>query len=152
MRIAVTCLLLMLATASMAVNHFDDSELRARYQALTHQLRCVVCLNQNIAESAAPLAADMRNLVAERIRAGDSDDVIKHILVERYGTFVLYKPPFSPATWALWLGPAVILLIGLLIGALLLRRRKGEASPPVTVDEARLARLLADREYEDRHS
>src|SRR5699024_8517338 len=116
MRILLTCLLLLISahagaivTDNTTVPHFDDPAVRARYQALTEQLRCVICLNQTIASSTAPLALDMRIMVAEKIRAGYSDEQIKAILVDRYGTFVLYKPPFSMATWSLWLYPVPLL-------------------------------------------
>lgn len=140
--------LLLAATSAYgaAVPQFDDPALSARYQSLTEELRCVICLNQSIASSTAPLALDMRRLVAERIRAGDSNAEIKKILVNRYGTFVLYEPPFVPETWALWLGPAALLLVGLLIGgALLLRSRKLKAEP-VAVDQERLQQLLRETE------
>src|SRR5699024_3652251 len=96
--LAGAVLLLFTATCMAAVVHFDSPELSARYQSLTKELRCVICQNQSIASSTAPLARDMRQLVAERIRAGDSNAEIKKILVNRYGTFVLYDPPFNRST------------------------------------------------------
>lgn len=114
-----------------------------RYQALIAQLRCVICQNRSIAESDVPLASDMRHMVAEQIKAGRSDDQIKDYLVERYGSFVLYKPRFDLATWLLWLGPPALLLIAVIVVVLLLRRgsRRCEPPPP-NADE--VARLLDD--------
>ncbi|HLQ85958.1 MAG TPA: cytochrome c-type biogenesis protein [Salinisphaeraceae bacterium] len=156
MRVLLISLLLALATAvgaaGTAMQEFDDPALRARYQALTAQLRCVVCLNSNIAESGAPLAEDMRHLVAARIRAGYSDAEIKDILVERYGTFVLYDPPFSMATWLLWLGPAALLLVGLSIALMVIyRNRRTVAEPAVRVDHERVARLLEESDSAEEH-
>lgn len=142
----IGCLLFLVASACWAVPQFEDPAVRARYQALTEQLRCVICLNQSIASSTAPLALDMRRLVAERIRAGDSNAEIKKILVNRYGTFVLYKPPFNPRTWVLWLGPAVLLLIGLLVAAALIARSRRAKSEPVAVNQQRLHEILRESE------
>lgn len=150
MRLLVTALLLAVATVCAAAPRFDNPDMRLRYQNLTAELRCVICLNQNIASSSAPLARDMRQLVAERMRAGDTDAEIKDILVERYGTFVLYDPPFGPTTWVLWLGPAALLLMGLLIAALMLSRGRRTRAEPVTVDQTRLDQLLHEDEREDR--
>lgn len=159
MRILMTCLLLLvtanagaIVTDTTTVPHFDDPAVRARYQGLTEQLRCVICLNQTIASSTAPLALDMRIMVAKKIRAGYSDAEIKAILVDRYGTFVLYKPPFSMATWALWLGPPVLLLLGLLIAVVLIRRQRSAAVEPIHLDQERLARVLAEDDVEEHHS
>lgn len=147
MRLPAMGLLLVLVTLSSAaatVPHFDNPQLSARYQALTKELRCVICLNQSIASSTVPLARDMRQLVAKRMHAGDTDAEIKQILVSRYGTFVLYDPPFSPATWILWLGPLVLLLFGLLIAALLIMRSRRRRDTPVVVDRGRLDQILQD--------
>jgi len=143
MRAFLVCLLLAFASVcAAAVPHFDNPELSARYQALTEELRCVICLNQSIASSTAPLALDMRQLVAERIRAGDTDAEIKKIFVNRYGTFVLYEPPFMPSTWILWLGPLALLLVGLLIAAILIIRSRKARAAPVAVDRDRLQQIL----------
>lgn len=114
--LAVVLAALVLAgpTVALAVEPDEmlaDPALEARAQALSKELRCVVCQNQTIDGSAAPLARDMRLLVRERLVAGDTDAQAKAYLVARYGNFVLLKPPFQPDTWALWIGPAVILLL-----------------------------------------
>ncbi len=86
--------------------------LEARARAVSASLRCVVCQNQSIDDSDAPLAHDLRVLVRERIVAGDSDAQATQYLVDRYGHYVLLKPPFEPATLFLWLGPALVLVAG----------------------------------------
>jgi cytochrome c-type biogenesis protein CcmH len=88
-----------------------DAAQEARAQALSKELRCVVCQNQNIDDSAAPIARDMRLLVRERIKAGDTDAQAKAFLVARYGNFVLLKPPFQADTLILWFGPFIILAL-----------------------------------------
>ena len=116
---------------------FSRPEQRERYQSLLEELRCLVCQNQSLADSHAPLAQDLRDEVLERLRQGDSDEEIVRFLVARYGDFVLYRPPFRPQTWLLWLGPFVLLLAG---GAILLRiaaGRRAAEPPPLTPDEQR---------------
>jgi cytochrome c-type biogenesis protein CcmH len=110
----LACAALSAPVAALAVEPDEmlaDPALEARAQAVTRQLRCVVCQNQSIDDSAAPLARDMRLMVRERLVAGDTDEQAKAYLVSRYGDFVLLKPPFQPNTWALWLGPVLILLL-----------------------------------------
>lgn len=113
-------------------------EQRARYQRLAEELRCLVCQNQTLADSNADLAADLRGQVETMILAGRSDDEIKHFMVERYGDFVLYRPPMQGNTWVLWLGPFALLVVGALVGWRVQRRaRKGD-----TPDLERARRLL----------
>src|SRR6266404_920800 len=100
----------------------SDPALEARARSLSKELRCMVCQNQSIDDSDAPLARDLRILVRERLQAGDSDQRVIDFLVARYGEFVLLKPRFSAHTALLWLGPATILLIGT-IGLLMVARR-----------------------------
>lgn len=85
---------------------------RERYHRLAEELRCLVCQNQTLADSNAELAADLRHQVEDQILAGRSDDEIKAYLVQRYGDFVLYRPPMKGNTWLLWLGPFALLLVG----------------------------------------
>jgi cytochrome c-type biogenesis protein CcmH len=89
-----------------------DAALQARYEALTHQLRCLVCQNETIADSGATLAGDLRRELREKLVAGQTDAEILKFMTDRYGAFVLYKPPFEQRTWLLWLGPALFLLLG----------------------------------------
>ena len=100
----------------------SDAALEARARALSKELRCMVCQNQSIDDSEAPLARDLRILVRERLQTGDSDRQVIDFLVARYGEFVLLKPRFSLHTALLWLGPAAVMLIGAL-GLLVLARR-----------------------------
>ena len=91
---------------------FDDPVLNERYRDLIREVRCPKCLNESIAESHAPVAADLRREVRRLIGEGASDEEVKTFLSSRYGEFVLYRPRVSPATWALWGGPFVFFLIG----------------------------------------
>jgi len=130
-----------------------DPVLEQRARALSRQLRCLVCQNQSIDDSDAELARDLRHLVRERLVAGDSDAEILGFLTARYGDFVLLKPPIEPATWGLWFGPALLLLVaGLGLVAYLRRRRTSAAAPaPLTADErARLEALLGGPEPVER--
>jgi cytochrome c-type biogenesis protein CcmH len=94
---------------------FDDPVLNARYRALTREIRCPKCLNESIAESDAPVAADLRREVRRLIGEGASDEEIKTFLSSRYGEFVLYRPRVSETTWALWAGPFLFLAIGCVV-------------------------------------
>jgi cytochrome c-type biogenesis protein CcmH len=118
----VTWVLAFPAVALEPLPFRDDAE-KQRYQALVDELRCTVCQNQNLADSNAELAKDLRRKVFEMMQAGQSDEEIKQFLVERYGDFVLYRPPMKPVTWALWYGPGVLLLIGAILFARTVRRR-----------------------------
>jgi cytochrome c-type biogenesis protein CcmH len=127
-----------------------DPAQEQRARELSKHLRCLVCQNQSIDDSDADLARDLRMLVRERIKAGDSDEEIIAFLTERYGDFILLKPPVNPATFGLWFGPALV-LVGAGLGIVLyLRRRRGDgptpASTPLSEDEqARLRALLEER-------
>ncbi|MGI9290941.1 MAG: cytochrome c-type biogenesis protein [Gammaproteobacteria bacterium] len=89
-----------------------DPKLQALYKTITEETRCLVCQNQTIADSTAPLAADLRREIRKKVEAGQSEDEIKDFLVERYGDFVLYKPRFESWNIVLWLAPVVLVLIG----------------------------------------
>jgi cytochrome c-type biogenesis protein CcmH len=139
---------LLAATASAATL---DEEQQARYDDLNKELRCLVCQNQTIADSNAPLAADLRHQVEVQILAGKSDAEIKRYLTDRYGDFVLYKPPFKAKTWLLWGGPFLVLLIGLAV-ALRYARGRRAAAAPAAVDADALRRVLdSERDDEARH-
>jgi cytochrome c-type biogenesis protein CcmH len=124
--------------------------LEARARALSKELRCLVCQNESIDDSEAPLAHDIRVLVRERLTAGDSDAQVLDFLVARYGEFVLLKPPLSWHTVALWGMPPAVLLIGIVMIAVVLRRRRPaegaeEAANLTAAEEARLSELLRGR-------
>ncbi len=124
-RAALTALLLLFAALAAALDPFEfrDAEEEARFRALAHELRCVMCQNQSLADSNAQIARDLREQVLELMRQGLSDPEIKTYLVERYSEFVLYRTPVTPATWLLWFGPAVVLLIGAGVVTAIVRRR-----------------------------
>jgi cytochrome c-type biogenesis protein CcmH len=102
---------------------FDSAELQARFNVLTEELRCLVCQNQNLADSDAPLAHDLRNEIFSMLQQGSNNDEIKSFLVERYGDFVLYRPPVKGNTMVLWLAPGVLLLGGALVIVSVVRKR-----------------------------
>lgn len=132
------------ATPAFAVTPNEmlaDPVLEARARVISQELRCLVCQNETIDDSNADLAHDLRVLVRERLKAGDSDAQVIQYLRARYGDYVLLKPPIEPATWILWYGPAAILL--LTGAALLFFRRRGPLPAPVPLDEAEKMRLNA---------
>lgn len=130
----------------------DDPVLEQRARDLSAEIRCVVCQNESIDSSNAEIAREVRLLVRERLVAGDSDQEILDYLVERYGDFVLLRPPMKATTYLLWFGPLVVLLIGMLAVFFYFRSLRRAAVPPPALsaeEEARLARLLEGQERED---
>ena len=115
-----------------------DPQLEARARKLSQNLRCLVCQNESIDESNAPLARDIRILLRERLKAGDTDQQAIQYLVDRYGEYVLLKPRFAPHTLFLWLGPFLVLLAGLFAAFIYLRKRVATA-PEATAAEAPLS-------------
>jgi cytochrome c-type biogenesis protein CcmH len=149
---AILALSLLAPSASWAVQPNEmlpDPVLEARARVLSKELRCMVCQNESIDDSEAPLAHDLRVLVRERLKAGDTDQQVLDFLVARYGEFVLLRPPLSWHTVALWgLPPAALLIGGLIIVLDLRRRRKaGPASEGrlSASEEARVAELLREK-------
>jgi cytochrome c-type biogenesis protein CcmH len=120
----------------------EDPELDKRVAALAVELRCLVCQNQTLADSNAPLAVDLRNQIREQFKQGASEQDVIDFMVARYGDFVLYKPPFKASTLALWLGPFVLLALG--VWALLrqIARRRVPAPELSAAERDRAARLL----------
>lgn len=118
---------MLVAAAAPAV--LGDPAQEARAQALEREIRCVQCQNEPIAQSTADIAYDMRVLVRERIAAGDSDEEIRSFFRQRYGDFVLFRPPMDPRTWALWGAPLALLALGL--AAVLATRRRRASDPEV---------------------
>ena len=120
------------ASAALAIDHeiaFSDAAMNERYLNLIREIRCPKCLNESIADSDAPVAADLRREVRRLMGDGKSDGEIKDFLSARYGDFVLYRPPFKASTALLWLGPFVLLLLGLGVLLLYLRRRRVRVGP-----------------------
>lgn len=146
---ALACALALLAPlAAHAVQPDEilpDPALEARARAITKELRCVVCQSESIDDSNADIARDLRLLVRERILAGDSDTQVQAFVVDRYGEFVLFRPPFTARNAALWLAGPVLLLAGGTIAFAFIRRRAATASPerrPLTAEEeARLSEI-----------
>jgi cytochrome c-type biogenesis protein CcmH len=124
----------------------DNPQVEARLKTLAVELRCLVCQNQTLADSNAPLAEDLRREVREMITKGMSDREIIDFLVQRYGDFVLYRPPWKATTTLLWLGPFLLLIAGATALVLALRRRQTKLAD-VTLSEAehnRVAQLLSE--------
>lgn len=126
------------ATAIEPREPFEDPAKEARYEQLVAELRCLVCQNESIAESNAELAQDLRQRVHEMIAAGKSNREIKEYMTDRYGDFVLYRPPMRENTLLLWFGPALLLGIGAVVLVVTLRRRaRQEAAEENELEEDR---------------
>ncbi|MBM3543972.1 MAG: cytochrome c-type biogenesis protein CcmH [Alphaproteobacteria bacterium] len=155
MRAARTLALLSLALCFIAADTgravqpdevLQDQALEARARALSAGLRCLVCQNQSIDDSDAPLAKDLRLLVRERLKAGDSDQEIIAFVVDRYGEFVLLKPKIAPHTWILWFATPVVLLLALGLIVTNYRRRRAAAGPaPLSRNEEQHLKRLLDQ-------
>ena len=132
------------AFAKEAAPLAQDPALEARLMRLSKELRCLVCQNETLADSQADLANDLRNEVREKMRQGMSDAEIKHYLTQRYGDFVLYRPPVKSITWLLWFGPFVLLLSAAasLVFFLKHRRRTLDETPLSAAEAARIQSLL----------
>ncbi|MDT8407675.1 MAG: cytochrome c-type biogenesis protein [Methylococcales bacterium] len=148
MKILLSCWLVLLSLAAEAAIEsypFSDQQTRERFQSITQELRCPKCQNQNIADSNAEIAQDLRKKVFQMLERGRSDQEIYAYMTERYGDFVLYQPPVEQRTWALWFAPVAILLLGLLTVVWISRVRSRAASSDQSLAEAeqqRLNRLL----------
>lgn len=139
--------LLLTFFAVPALAQADLTEAQAdRYRKLVNELRCLVCQNQSIADSNAPLASDLREQVRTQILEGRSDAEIHEYVTARYGDFVLYRPPLKPSTWMLWFGPFGLLALGLLVAWLFARRRSRKPAVVVTGADADKLRHLLDEE------
>ena len=119
-----------------------DPALEKRVTGLAHELRCLVCQNQTLAESNAPLAVDLRNQIREQLKAGASEQDVIDFMVARYGDFVLYRPPFKATTIALWIGPFLLLALGIAVLVRRLLRRRAPGPQLSDAERARAARLL----------
>jgi cytochrome c-type biogenesis protein CcmH len=144
---AAAALLLAIATADPAgaiepQEQLADPALEARARELGQELRCLVCQNQSIDDSNADLARDLRTIVRERLKAGDSNDQVLSFVTARYGDYVLLRPPLRAGTLALWFGPMALLFIAIAFLILRRHRRPAEAQPLSPEEDRRLARLL----------
>ena len=138
------CTLMAISTPSLAVEPNEvlaDPALEMRARNLSQHLRCVVCQNQSIDDSNAPLARDLRVLLRERLNAGDTDEAATDYIVARYGSFVLLKPPVQVNTLLLWFGPGIIFILALLAYWTLIRKR-----PEKSADDASQTLTAAERE------
>jgi len=137
--------------AAVDAYQFDDAQKEARFKQLIDELRCLVCQNQNLADSNAELAVDLRRKTYEMVSKDKSEKEIAAYMVDRYGEFVLYRPPLNSNTLLLWTGPFIILLIGVSLLIRTIRRRRAEQG--INVDDATLkaasSLLDSDRDKRD---
>jgi cytochrome c-type biogenesis protein CcmH len=154
MRILLVLLLLAISGFAHAVKEVEllQTEDEERFHELANELRCMVCQNQTIADSNAELARDFRNQVKEKINAGESNEQIREYMVSRYGDYILYRPPFNMATALLWGGPFLLILVGIVIIARLLKRRPQKDDSAAGVDAQQQARLKKMLEEEGESS
>ncbi len=145
------CLTIVLCFAGEAWStdtyQFKDEVTHKRYQALVKELRCPKCQNQNLADSHAPIAADLRREVYQLLQQGKSDGEIVDFMVKRYGEFVLYRPKVSTLTYVLWFGPAVLLLIGAIVVVMILRPKSAKkVQKSLSAEQQdKLANILKDK-------
>lgn len=125
---------------------FTDDVTKQRFQALTKELRCPKCQNQNLADSNSPIAADLRQQVYDQLMANKADSEIVNYMVQRYGDFVLYRPRVSSLTYVLWFAPAVLLLLGAMVVVFILRskRQPSESLELTQEQQAKLNDILKD--------
>lgn len=144
MNVLLILIIFMISPPAAAINpvEFDNPHHGERYSKLINELRCLVCQNQNLADSNADLAVDLKNIVQQKIRAGETDQQILDFMTERYGDFVLYRPPFKSSTLLLWLGPAIFLLLGLIIVVNYIKRNKSQSFKPTEQQRAQVRKLL----------
>ncbi len=144
----VVLAVLALAFAGAALAQADevahpDPLVEKRLKDLGEELRCLVCQNQTIADSNAPLALDLRNEIRHMIKQGQSDDQIRAYLVQRYGDFVLYKPPLKGITLLLWIGPFALLAAGIAVWLAIMRRQRQEPAPAASPPGGKRAAIAA---------
>ena len=131
-----------LSLASLETLSFENPQPETRYKKIIAELRCLVCQNQNLADSNADLAKDLRKKTYTMILAGQTDAQIIDFMVARYGDFVRYRPPFNPSTALLWISPALLLALGLGILWRVTRRSRGTLSATDEAGKARIRKLL----------
>ena len=148
LRLALAFLFALLAAPCFAVQPDEvmkEPALEARARGLSEGLRCMVCQNESIDDSEAPLARDIRILIRKRIAEGETNDQVRAYLVSRYGDFILLKPPFKPETWLLWLSAPLTLCAGA-AAALIALRRAPSATPPLSAEEEAQLAMLTRRD------
>lgn len=129
--------------AAVEIKQFENQEQEQRYKHIIDELRCLVCQNQNLADSNAGLAQDLRKQVYKMIIAGEDDEAIFDYMVTRYGDFVLYRPPFKATTFLLWVGPFIIFALGLFVLIRFIRQRKKVVVTELSsTDKEKLKQLL----------
>lgn len=126
-------------TQAIDTHQFHNAQQQADYQSLITELRCLVCQNQTIGDSNAPLAADLREQIYQMLQTGKTKAEILQFMTERYGDFVLYKPPFNSVTSLLWLAPVLFLLTGIIVVFVIIRRK----NQTTAIDEQKLAQARA---------
>lgn len=137
-RLSMALALLLICVDAYAIDSeraFEEPALQARYEHLTTQIRCLVCQNNSIADSSAALAADLRREIRDMLAAGREDSEIIEFLTTRYGDYVLYRPPWTPRTWLLWLAPLLLLAAGIWVAVRIVVARSRlpiEDEPPRT--------------------
>jgi cytochrome c-type biogenesis protein CcmH len=148
------CIFSLMVCAKDAVPLADDPVTEQRLISISEEMRCLVCQNESLAGSRSDLANDLRREIRTLIKEGKSDDQIRNFMVERYGDFVLYRPPVKPITWLLWIGPFVILMIGIAGLFVYLRRRNSRVTSIAlsAEDNQKIDALLSNHEKEGKDS
>ena len=136
------------SAAPIETFQFDSPETEAVFHKLSEELRCLVCQNQNIAESNADLAKDLRLEIYTMLQEGKTEDEIVEFMVQRYGDYVLYRPPFKPMTWLLWFGPVIIFAFGLVFVVRFMKSQSSAAQPEALSEEEveRIKNLHAEQD------
>lgn len=152
------CIILPVLAGPVSTYQFETVEQEAAFKKLSNELRCLVCQNQSIADSNAGLAKDLRDEIFAMLQKGMNEDEVIDFMVQRYGDFVLYRPPVKPLTWLLWFGPAIVLLAGFVFAVRVVRKQDETHSAEALSehDVERLKQLQADsssttRPGEDKH-
>lgn len=128
--------------------HFNSQKQQTQFYRVTHELRCLVCQNETLADSNAPLAKDLRQKIATQITAGATDKEILNYLINRYGDFILYKPRLMSTTYLLWFSPAILLLLGMIVWWRISRLRQIVQIQNFTIQEQQRLRQLLDKSSE----
>jgi len=137
---SVLLIVMGVSAAPIETFKFDSPETEKVFHKLSEELRCLVCQNQNIAESNAELAKDLRLEIYTMLSDGKTEDEIVDFMVQRYGDYVLYRPPFKPMTWLLWFGPVIIFILGLIFAVRFMKAQAAN-SEPVKLSEEELERV-----------